>query len=391
MQKQRWSLPPSARSARTAVKLLLLGLLVMLVPAGALIAASQNVKPGIILQISPASQSIERAKTASYVVTAKSMDGFSGPVALTASGLPARSSATFSAPSLMLSPGNPATATMTVSTSQSTPIGTYSLGIKGVSDKVSGKVSGTVSAGLTVNYPMSSSFSMSATPASVTVPPGSTGVYSIQLSRNNFSGPVNLNVSGGLPSGSTPVFAPNPATGNSSTLQITTPPNASDGTYTLNLVGSGPDANGNTQNAYASVRLVIDSTQKSFTLSGNLLGQLAPGTSLPLNLGITNPNRKDLALTNLSVSIAGVTRTADAIARNLQCGTSDYLVTQYSGPYPLTIQPSSTSLSGSTSLSDLGIESTQWPQFTMLDTPANQDGCKGATLQLVYSGSGQGN
>ena len=381
MQKQRWSFPPSARSARTAVKLLLLGLLVMLVPAGALIAASQNVKPGVTLQSSPASQSIERAKTASYVVSATSTGGFSGAVSLSASGLPGGSSAAFSPSSISLSAGSTATTTVTVSTSQSTPIGTYSLGIKGVS----GKVSGTVSAGLTINYPMSSSFSMSSTPASVTMAPGSIGVYSIQLSRDNFTGPVNLSVSGGLPSGSTPAFASNPATGNSSTLEITTPSNAPNGTYTLNLVGSGPDANGKTQYAYASVQLVIDSTQKDFTLSGNLTRQLAPGTSLPLDLGITNPNKKPLALTNVSVSITSVTRTADAIARNLPCGTTDYTVTQYSGPYPLAVPPGSTSLSG------LGIESTQWPQFRMLNTPANQDGCKGATLQLVYSGSGQGN
>jgi hypothetical protein len=385
MQKQRWSLPPSARSARTAVKLLLTGLLIMLIPAGALFATSQNAKPGITLQVSPASQSIERTKTASYVVTATSTGGFSGAVSLSASGLPAGSSAAFSPSSVTLGAGNTATATMTVSTGQSIAIGTHSLGIKGVS----GKVSGTVSVGLTVNYPISSSFSMNAAPASVTVPPGSIGVYSIQLSRNNFTGPVNLSVAGGLPSGSSTAFAPNPATGNTSTLQITTSSNASDGTYSLNLMGSGPDANGTTQNAYASVRLVIDSTQKSFILSGNLGDrpgeQLAPGTSLPMDLGITNPNKKALALTNLSVSIKSVTRTADAIARDLQCSTGDYVVTQYSGPYPVAVEPGSTSLSG------LRIDSTQWPQFKMLDTPANQDGCKGATLELVYSGSGQGN
>jgi hypothetical protein len=380
MQKQRWSFPPSARPARTVVKLLLLGLLVMLVPAGALLAASQNVKPGITLQMSPASKSIERAKTASYVVTATSTGGFSGAVSLSANGLPGGSSASFSPSSVTLSAGTTATATMNVTTTQATPTGTYSLGISGVS----GKVSGTVSAGLTVNYPISSSFSMSATPASVTVPPGSIGVYSIQLSRTNFTGPINLSVSGGLPPGFTPAYAPNPATGNSSTLQITTPSNASDGTYTLKLVGSGPDANGTIQNASGSVQLVIDSTQKSFTLSGNLAGQLAPGKSLPLDLGITNPNNKTLALTNLSVSIKSVTRTADAIARNLQCVAADYTVTQYSGPYPLAVPPGTNSLSG------LAITSSQWPQFKMLDTPANQDGCKGATLQLAYSGSGQG-
>lgn len=382
MQKQRWSFPPSAHPARTAVRLLLLGLLVMLVPAGALVAASQTVKPGVTLQISPASQSIERAKTASYVVTATSTGGFSGAVALNASGLPAGSSAAFSPSSIALSAGSTATSTMTVTTTQSTSIGTYTLGITGVS----GKVSGTVSAGLTVNYPISSSFSMTATPASVTMSPGSIGVYSIQLSRNNFAGPISLSVAGGLPAGSTPAFAPNPATGNSSTLQITTASNAPNGTYTLYLVGSGPDASGKTQYAYASAQLVIDSTLKNFSLSGNLAGQLAPGTSLPLNLGITNPNSKTMAVTNLSVSIKGVTRTADAIARNLPCGPADYTVTQYNGPYPLTVQPVS-----STSLSALGVASSQWPQFKMLDAPANQDGCRGATLQLVYSGSGQGN
>lgn len=380
MQKQRWSFPPSARSARIAVKLLLLGLLIMLVPAGALIAASHNAKPGITLQTSPASQSIEQAKTASYVVTATSTGGFSGAVSLSAGSLPAGSSAAFSPSWLTLSAGSTATATMTVSTSQSTPVRTYSLGIKGVS----GKVSGSVSAGLTINHPMSGSFSMSATPASVTMAPGSIAVYSIQLSRNNFTGPINLSVSGGLPSGSTSTFAPNPATGDSSTLEIATASNAPNGTYTLHLVGSGPDANGATQYAYASARLVVDSTQKDFTLSGDLAGQLAPGTSLPLDLGITNPNKKALALTNLSVSIKSVTRTEDA--GNLPCGTGDYTVTQYSGPYPLTVQPGP-----STTLSDLSIPENQWPQITMLNTTANQDGCKGATLQLVYSGSGQGN
>lgn len=379
MQKQRWSLPPSARSARTAVKLLL-GLLILLVPTGALLAASQNVKPGITLQISPASQSIERAKTASYVVTATSTGGFSGAVALSASGLPAGSSAAFSPSSVTLSAGTTtATVTMDVSTSQSTPIGTYSLGIKGASNKVSG----TVSAGLTVNYPNTSSFSLGAAPTSVTMAPGSIGVYSIQLSRDNFTGPVSLSVSGGLPSGSTSAFAPGPATGNSSTLQITTDSGARDGTYTLNLVGSGPDANGKTQFAYASAQLVIESTKREFTLYGDLAGQLAPGSSLPLDLGITNPNHKAMTLTNLSVAIKSVTRTEDA--GNLPCGTADYTVTQYSGPYPLTVPPGSTSLSG------LGITSNQWPKFTMLNTTANQDGCKGATLQLVYSGSGQGN
>ena len=41
----------------------------------------------------------------------------------------------------------------------------------------------------------------------------------------------------------------------------------------------------------------------------------------------------------------------------------------------------------STSLSARGIPSSQWPQIRMLNTAANQDGCKGATLTLSFTGS----
>ena len=84
-----------------------------------------------------------------------------------------------------------------------------------------------------------------------------------------------------------------------------------------------------------------------------------------------------------SVAVDGVTRSAEA--GNLPCTAADFTVTQYSGPYPLAVPPGTSSLSG------LGVPAAAWPQVGMLDTSANQDGCKGATLQLSYSGSGQGN
>jgi hypothetical protein len=268
-----------------------------------------------------------------------------------------------------------------VSTTGSTPAGSFTLKVTGTS----GKIIASITAGLTVNYQVSGSFSLNASPASVTLAPGATAAYSIQLSRTNFPGPVNLAVVGGLPTGSVATFSPNPVTGISSTLQVTTSMSAPSGNYTLYLVGSGPDPTGKTQYAYASVQLVLDSTLKQFTLSGNLSGLLAPGIARPLDLQISNPNTKALSVTNISVSIAGVTRTSTAIGRNLSCGLTDYTVLQYSGPYPLTVGPGSSSLSG------LGIPASSWPTIGMTDTRTNQDGCKGATLQLTYSGSGQGN
>lgn len=366
------------RSSRLSTKLLLATLVGAIVAAGAAFATAAAAKPGITLQVSPASQSVARGATASYTVTVTSTNGFTGSVALSVTkGLPSGASATFPTSPVML--GGTASATLNVATTSSTPLGTNTLTITGTS----GKVSESVTAGLTVNAPLSGSITMSATPASVTVGAGSTAVYTIALTRTNLPGPVTFGLVGGLPSGATATYSPNQTTGNSSTLQIATTPTTTDGAYTVYLVASGQDPNGGTHSAYAQVQLVVSTSGKAFAVSGNLSGLLAPGVKLPLDLTMTNPNKKALSVTNLSVTIKSVTKAA---GRSGTCTAADYSVTQYSGPYPLTLPGN-----GSATLSGLGVASSAWPQIKMLDTAYNQDGCKGATLTFAYSGSGQGN
>jgi hypothetical protein len=368
----------------TLMRRVLLGVLGLAVILGGAITAAiaaqpaQPAKPGLTLQTSPANQSVTRGQSAIYTVSVTSTGGFSGSVALSASGLPSGASAAFSPASITLASGATATSKATVSTAATTPVGSYTVTITGTS----GKVSGSVTAGLTVNYPLSSALTMTATPSSVSMSPGSTAVYTVQLTRTNLAGSVSLSVFNGLPGGATATYSPNPTTGNSSTLQVATTASTADGTYTLNLVASGADSGGTTRYAYASVQLVINTSGTPFTISGNLPGLLAPGVSQPLNLTLTNPNKKSLSVTNLTVTVQTVTRAVAAIG---SCGVSDYAVTQYSGPYPLTVPASA-----SASLSSLGVASQYWPKVKMLDTATNQDGCKGAMLTLAYSGSGQG-
>lgn len=368
-------------SLRAAIKAVLIGLVVMVVPSGALYAATQNPKPGITVQVSPGSQSVQQGQGAGYVLSVTSTGGFTGTVGLAVAGLPAGAAAAFSPATVTLGSGGTSTATLTITTAPTTPAGTVTLTITGTG----AKVSGSVTAGLTVNYKMSTAFSLSAAPATVTVPPGATAAYTLALTRNTFASPVTLSVLGGLPAGATASFSPNPVTGGSATLQIATTAGAPDGRYNLYLVGSGPDAAGRMQYAYANTQLVLDSTKRQFTLSGNTPGSLFPGASAGLDLQITNPNTKPLSLTNISVALAEVTRSADAVSRNLPCTVADYTLTQYSGPYPLTVPPGTSSLSG------LGVAPSGLPRVGMLETGTNQDGCKGATLQFTYSGSGQGN
>ncbi|VXC56930.1 COG1470 family protein [Arthrobacter sp. 8AJ] len=369
------------RRRRIGIKAALVALVLLLAGAGSLIAAANNPKPGITVQVSPASQSVQQGQSASYTVTLTSTGGFSGAVSLAAAGLPAGATGAFTPSSVTLNSGSSATATLNATTAATTPAGTSSITITAAS----GKVSGSVTASLTVNYKISSSFSMTATPDSVSMPPGATAVYTLQLSRNNFTGPVTFSVLGGLPAGATASFSPNPATGTSTTLQVATTSASPTGTSSLYLVGTGKDSSGKAQYAYANVQLVLDSTIKQFGITGNVPGTLSPGTSAGLNLQISNPVNKPLSLTNLSVAVTGVTRSAAAVASNLPCTPADFTVTQYSGPYPLAIPATGGSLQG------LNVAQTAWPRVGMLDTSTNQDGCKGATLQLSYSGSGQGN
>ena len=362
------------------IRFLVAGLCLLLAMAG-LSYAAQPAKPGISLGVTPASQSVTRGQTATYTVSVTSTGGFTGAVSFEATGGPASGSESFSPSSVTLSSGRSATTTLSVRTSSTTPTGSVTLTVQGRG----AKVSATVTAGLVVNAPISSSLSMTATPASITQPPGATAVFAVQLNRTNLPGPVTLAVIGALPLGAKATYTPDPVTGNSSALQITTPATAADGNYSLYLTAIGKDPAGVLRFANVTVTLVVQRNGKDFAISGNVSGQLAPGVSRPLDLTLTNPNKKPISVTNLTVALTSVTRTQYAVAHNLPCGPADYRITQYAGTYPLTVPGDA-----SAALSGLHVPQSAWPQVAMLNTASNQDGCKGAALKLSYSGSGSG-
>ncbi len=280
MQNESGYFRTAMRRTTTAVKVLLVGLLVMLVSAGTIFAASQggsqgSTKKGVTIQATPASRTVDQGDTVTYSVALTSANGFSGTVTPTVSGLPASTTAVFAPASVTLGSGKAATVVLTVATSATTPNGKADL-----------------------------------------------------------------------------------------TLSTTA---------------------GDSQAAAVVVQLFVQAAKKTFSISGNLGQLLTPGSTLPLNPSFANPNNKTLALSNLSVTIAGITRTQAAVAAGLPCTMADYVVTNYSGGYPLTLPV------GPSTLSNLKSSSAVWPKITMLDTALNQDGCKGATLQLAYSAVGEGN
>jgi len=118
----------------------------------------------------------------------------------------------------------------------------------------------------------------------------------------------------------------------------------------------------------------------AYTIAGMLDQQLRPGDQYPLDLELTNLGGVTMTVIDLRVTISHVT--APHASSSRACTTGDFAVVQVADGFSVDLGPSE-----STSLSARGIPSSQWPQIGMLNTAANQDGCKEATLTLSFTGS----
>ncbi|GEM_PF-1396404 len=178
------------------------------------------------ISATPSSQTVAVGGSAGYTVNVGTVNGFSGAVTFSASGLPTGASAAFN-PTSVNSLGSSA---LTISTSSSTPSGNYTVTVTGTS--------GSLSQSTTVTLAVTD-FSVSASPASQTVTAGNGTSYTATVGAlNGFSGSVALGVSG-LPSGASGSFNPASVSGSgTSTLTVTTTTNTAPGTYSLTVTGA---------------------------------------------------------------------------------------------------------------------------------------------------------
>jgi hypothetical protein len=185
--------------------------------------------PDFGISATPSSQSVVRGNGTNYTVTITPANGFSGTVSFSASGLPPGASATFT-PSTVSGQGS---TTLNVATASSTPVGGYTLTIMGSS----GGLSHSVTVNLTVNS--AGDFSVSASPASLSVLRGHSGNYTVSVAAlGGFTGSVSLKVAG-LPSRVSASFNPVTVNGSgSSTLTIHAGSRSRAGTYKLTITGT---------------------------------------------------------------------------------------------------------------------------------------------------------
>jgi hypothetical protein len=219
--------------------------------------------PSFTLSASAAALSVKQASTGTGTLTVADQNGFTGSVNLGVTGLPSGVTAAFSPTATITS------SKVTFTVGPSTPAGSYPLTVNGTS----GSLSGTTAITLTVVSP---SFSLSTSPASLTVPRSTSGSSALTvLDQNGFTGSVNLGVTG-LPSGVTAAFSPSSTTSKSS-LMFSANSSAILGTYTVSVNGVSGTLTGTTT-------IGLNITAPNFALSfqpanlGLPRGSMASGT-----------------------------------------------------------------------------------------------------------------
>jgi N-acetylneuraminic acid mutarotase len=322
-----------------------------------------NPPPGFTLAANPNTLTVAQGASGVSTVTVSDIGGFTGSVTLSASGLPGGVTATFSP--------NPATgsSTLTLTASSTAALGAATVTISG---NATGVPSATTTLNLTVNPPPG--FTLSASPGSLTIAQGASGVSTVSVSDvGGFTGSVTLAASG-LPGGITATFVPNPTTG-SSTLTLTASSTAVLGPATVTITGSSTGV----PSATTTLNLTVN-PPPGFTLAANPNSLvLAQGAS-----GVSTVAVSDVGGFTGSVTLAasglpsGVTAT---FSPNPTTGSSTLTLTASStavlGAATVTITGSSTGVPSATTTLNLTVNPP--PGFTLAANPSSLVLAQGAS------------
>jgi uncharacterized membrane protein len=327
--------------------------------------------PDFALATTPASQTVTAGAGTSYTTTVTPSGGFNGTVNFSVSGLPAGAAGTFNPASVTTS----GSTTLSVTTSSTTPAGSYPLTITGTS----GSIVHTNSVTLVVNAAPVPDYSVSATPASQTVIQGSGTSYTATVTPvNGFTGTVTFSVAG-LPAGAAGTFNPTSVnTSGSSTLSVTTSASTPTGSYPLTITGTS-----GTLSHSASVTLVVNAAPvPDYSVSATPASQTViqgAGTSYTATVTPVNgfTGTVTFSVTGLPSGASGTFNPTSVTTSGSSTLSVTTTATTPTGSYPLTITGTSGTLSHSASVT-LVVNPAPTPNFSLSATPASQTVTQGA-------------
>ncbi|MGA9669338.1 MAG: glycoside hydrolase family 48 protein [Terracidiphilus sp.] len=235
---------------------------------------------GFTLTPSASALSIIQGASGTDTITVKDTGTFTGSVTLAASGMPTGVTATFGT--------NPTTTTsvLTFAVASTTVAGTYPITIAGTS----GTLTASTSISLTVTGP--GSFSLSASPTSLTVAPGASGTDTITVTDvSPFAGSVTFAASG-LPTGVTATFSPASST-TSSVVTFAVAATTAGGTYPITITGTSA-----TLSATTSISLIVGTTSGAC----QVIYTISPQSSNAFGAALTIENTSATALTSWALT-----------------------------------------------------------------------------------------
>ncbi len=218
--------------------------------------------PDFSLSLAPPAVSAAPGGLATATLSATALQGFSGSIAVVASGLPA--GVTLSPSTISLNPGTPVTLNLAVDLTAAA--GTSTIVLTGTS----GSLTHTISLSLTIAAPTSTpDFVLTITPASLSIAAGGIGQSTLSaLPQNGFTGQIDI-AANGLPDGvtldpATTSLAPNTP----QAITFTVSANAVAGTYNVVLTGTA----GTLSHSATVVLTILAADSQDFGLA------LTPGT-----------------------------------------------------------------------------------------------------------------
>lgn len=273
---------------------------------GALLACSEGgpTDPGTIqITASPSSLPVPQGGSGTVTVTLLRGGGFSATVTATVTGLPNGITASVVPAQLT---GTTTSATVTVNVAASVAIGSYTATVRASAAGV-----GEATATYTVNVIAPPNFSLGVSPTSVTIPAGSSGAATVNITRTGGFAPSVALALTNPPGGITGTFNPTSAPAALSTLTVSVAGTVAPGTYALTITGTAAGVPNQT-----TTLTVVVTAAANFSLS------VAPSP--------------------LTVQADGVAQATVSISRQSFGGTIDFSLDNPPGGITGTFNPAST-------------------------------------------------
>jgi hypothetical protein len=306
-----------------------------------------NAAQDFTVTASPSSQSVAQGSGTSYTATVGALNGFSGAVTFSVTGLPTGATGTFN-PTSVTGSGS---STLSVTTATTTPTGTYTITITGTSGSLVHNATATL---VVTSGP---DFTVSAAPSSQSVVQGNGTSYTATVGAlSGFSGAVTFSVTG-LPTGATGTFNPTSVTGSgSSALSVTTASSTPTGTYTITITGTSGSL------THSATATLVVSAAPNFTLTATPSSRtIVQGKSTTYTPKVTAQN--------------GFTGTVTFSASGLPTGAT------------ATFSPTSVTTSGTATMTVATTTSTPVGSYTLTITGTSGSLSNSVNVTLVITGT----